>query len=227
MKKRRITGIVVLIILAVLAAVAVWQWNNITAGIYYLRYTQEELDQKLAASRQAIADKVEQLPGVTVQPLSEEQRSQLQSGQISQEQAIQIMTAPPEAEAVSPAPAPALPDEEGEKRQRIAELIAEVYLLRDIYKAKLEEVKDGAFETWKALPESERTDKKRNELLSGCIDQATVMETDCDDRMDAILSELGALLSELGESSDLAEQVKAAYAEEKAVTKAYYLNMAE
>lgn len=224
MKKRRIIGIAALLLLLILAAAAVWQWNNIKAGVYYLRYTPEELEQRLAMSRLAIAESVEKLPGVTVQPLSDEQRSQLQSGELKEEDAIRLMVVPPDAEAP---PAALSPAGEEEQRQRIAQLIAEVYLLRDIYKAKLEGVKNDALADWRDLPEVQRTDNKRNELLSACVDRATVLEADCDSRMDAILSELRGLLSELGENNDLAEEIKAAYAEEKAVTKAYYLNLAE
>lgn len=111
------------------------------------------------------------------------------------------------------------------KMERIAELVARIYVYRDIYTAQLESIKNSAIAEYLALPESEQTSTAKRNIAMSCLSAATSLESECDSEVNTILAELRTLLKEVGGDSSLADEIKAAYAQQKALLKARYLNL--
>ena len=77
---------------SVTAAMAAWQWDNITAVIDGIRYDEEQLNEKKDNEIKKVDDYFEQNNLDKVTPLTQEQEQALQSGEITEKDAIDIMT---------------------------------------------------------------------------------------------------------------------------------------
>lgn len=87
-QKRHIVLILLLVLLMGLAAVAVWQRENIKAVLDYANYSQEELEERLQQNDQTIKDAVEAIPEVTIRDVTEEEKQALREGTLSQEELV-------------------------------------------------------------------------------------------------------------------------------------------
>ena len=92
-KKKRKTGwIVALSVIAVVllgGCIFVYaQWNNIQALSYAKQYTPEQREEMLKKNDAAVQEILNQVPEVQITPLSEEDEALLQSGQMSEEEAL-------------------------------------------------------------------------------------------------------------------------------------------
>lgn len=250
--KKKILVLLLIALVVTVIAVGVVQRANIKAGLTYFRYSDEEIEQQLTDSYAEADAILQKLPEVTINPLTEDQRQKLSSGEITEEEAIVMMLGETEekggenagegagestGEAVGPElkpadepaveePVAAVEDPEiAQKKQRIAELVARVWVLRDSFGGRLENIKANAIADYTALPDKERTSSAKSKLVLRCIDEASALESQCDSEMDTILAELTTLLQETGGDPGIADEVKAAYANEKAAKKAYYINL--
>lgn len=116
------------------------------------------------------------------------------------------------------------PSEADDTDAKISELVATFYVMKTSYIAKLSEIETTVIETYKALPAEKRTASKKASMALDCINQATALEKECDGRMEYLLGELKKLLIKAGRDESLVTEIKAVYAEEKALRKAYYIN---
>lgn len=92
-KKRWIAALVVFIILiGVIGTVAYCQKGNIDALKYVKKYSDDERKKMLEENEQVIVDILEKLPGVKARPLPKEAEEMLEKGEITQEDAILIIT---------------------------------------------------------------------------------------------------------------------------------------
>lgn len=129
-KKRgrwKVPLVIFTILLAILAALAVWQKNNLQAVIGFMTYSQEELEEQLQQNDQKIKDAVNAQPEITVRDLTEEEKQALRDGSLSASDLASRLVSPnppaltptpptaePSAPTTSPeqeAPAPSVPDE--------------------------------------------------------------------------------------------------------------------
>lgn len=128
-------------------------------------------------------------------------------------------TEPIEQETVPPLTAPptqeTLDEEQQEMLLQIEELIAEVYALQESYTAHLAEIEADGISQYRALPESERTEEKKQEIVYSCVDAAYALEKECDIQIDTICAKLGYLLMRTGSSQSLVAEIRYSYASEK------------
>lgn len=111
-----------------------------------------------------------------------------------------------------------------EKQSRIDELIARVYALRDHYTGQLASIEAGGIAEYRALPEEEKTESRKKNIALSCADRAYALEGECDSQMDDICRELGLLIIDVGGDMDLVNEVRYAYASEKASVKNSYFS---
>ena len=93
------------------------------------------------------------------------------------------------------------------------------------YTTWLEEAYAACIEEYVALPEKERTSAAKYNLGMKYMRSALAKEDECDLRMADIQGKILALLREMGEDTSLVDEIQAAYEEEKALKKAYYLGL--
>jgi len=234
--KRKVKRVFVIltVIVLILAALFFWQRNNLKALLFSARMSSEELTGSLEQNAEKLTEQSASVSGITVRPPSEEEKQALRDNTLSGEELIERLIVPEETPAPTGAgqtasageqtAAPAeIPDQSAD-RDELARLIARIYVLQAQYNAWLEEAGQDAVEEFRALPEEERTTQKKFSIGMKYTELALAKEKECDAKMAEIENSVRAVLSRLGESTELADQIHEAYLEEKALKKAYYLN---
>lgn len=240
---------VVLVAGAVTVAV---QWNNIKAVAYMMTMDTGTLSQRAEENRKTLDKAMEdyQIPSYT---FSEEEMSQLASGELSEEEAAARIlgenggTAEPEpsqsgAPSQEPSPSQSTPpsqspsasqsaqpaqsaDQGGETSAQDAE--AELrQLVATMY--VLQATYEGKLEAivQEAIDEytaGEHTSENRTRIVYSKYDALTKLEQECDQKVADIVSRMRELLKATGQSESLADEVQRTYEEEKSLKKAYYI----
>ena len=317
MKKRKRSKKILLIVLAIIiAAILIFayvQRNNIRAIIYAGMYNQEELRQKNEEVDNQLHSVVQKLPDINVQPLNAEDRQKLNSGELSEEDAIAIITGttlpqqpqeptplpdepaagtenipttekteeslpeeeeipkedaseqgetveipapeqitepvPPQQEQVptpetqdpgtqgeiavqpqvpvevepiqepEPVPEPAT-DPVDEPGARINVIVAQFYLLKAEYLNNIDNLIAQGQAERHAIPKPERTLSVKLDMAKKYAALGSILEAECDKRMNELLKELEAELKAIGQSTSVISEIRNLYNEEKAIKKA-------
>ena len=181
----------------------------------------EELIDRLVDSQAGLEQDVSE-PASTATP-SPSPESTPQQGQTAE-------PTPTPGPVQSPAPAPEsspapTQSSEQEKRDQLARYIAEIYLMKSEYTAWLEATHQAAIDEFVALPEEQQTTAKKYEIGMRYMRLGLDKEDECDLKMKELEGKILVLLQELGEDTSLVNEIQAAYEEEKALKKAYYLGL--
>lgn len=239
---------VVLVAGAVTVAV---QWNNIKALSYMMTMDTGTLSQRAEENRKTLDKAMEdyQIPSYT---FSEEEMSQLASGELSEEEAASRLLgqsgsgetetaeepepsqsqAPSESPSASQTPsasqsaAPSQsPAQSGDTATQTAE--AELrQLVATMY--VLQATYEGKLEAivQEAIDEytaGEHTSENRTRIVYSKYDALTKLEQECDQKVADVVSRMRELLKATGQSESLADEVQRTYEEEKSLKKAYYI----
>lgn len=100
-------------------------------------------------------------------------------------------------------------------QQRIDELIALAYELRDEYKARLAQIESNALAQYDALPADKRTRENKESIIRAAVNEAYALEEECDGRITDICDELSYLLLDTRGDMYLISELRYAYAAEK------------
>jgi hypothetical protein len=204
---------------------------------YYFQNSKEELEEKIMESNKRVVETMEKLPGQPIGDLTDEEKEKLASHEITEEEALQIIlnrptpTPTPQGELSSQpvfatnaktSESPPTIDNSGEK---IAEIIAEIYVLRARYTNSLEEMRLAAINEYLAIDEAQRTSAAKQTIGVKYLKMAGALESECDAEMDDVVNRLQKELKDSGGDLSIINDVKFTYANEKSLKKAYYLNM--
>ncbi|MDO4315480.1 MAG: hypothetical protein Q4C45_06855 [Oscillospiraceae bacterium] len=218
-----------------LAGLALWQRENLKAVSAAVKYSSEELEEKLADNQQRIQEAVTAAPEISVRDVTEEERQALRDGALTREELAGrlVGTEQPAAAAQGSqsgengtAPAAETPAESGYEKA-LSALIAEVYVLREEYTAALDDMYDAAKADYRAIPPEKRTNSELMKLASGYLSKASQLEKECDRKMDAIIADLEQLIRDNGGDMSLADTVFDTYVNEKSLKKAWYMSKLE
>ncbi len=108
--------------------------------------------------------------------------------------------------------------------ERIAQLVAKMYVLKSQYTGQVQGIVNKMISDFAALPPEERTTGAKTSIAQSYLGTITSLEAQCDAQVNAITTELRAVLKESGGDMALVNAIEKAYANEKEATKAYYLN---
>lgn len=233
-----------------MGAVTAWQWNNISAALSFVRFSQQELEDKLNENDQKIKDAVDAVPEVNIRDITQEEKDALRDGTLTQEELIESLIKPeqekespkqePEKPVVPDTPKPEKPPEQkpeqppalSEQEQasqqndyakKLAAIIAEVYVLREQFLIKLDEMQKQAIADYVAIPEKERSATRITKLVSNYLAKGLDLEKECDAQIGAIIVRMETLISENNGDMSIAQTVYDTYVEEKSLKKAWYM----
>ena len=231
---------------ALLLAFAWRQRDNLKAVQDALRYTSDELEEKMEENQQRIRDAVEAAPEVTVRDVTEEERQALRDGTLTQEELVGRLLEggedPPPETAGPSSPAqetvPAVQEEpiaepsggtetapqEDPYQEQISALIARVLVLREEYTLALDEMYADAKAAYRAMPEETRTKTALAKMASEYLSRGSALEKECDARMDEIVQSMETLIRDNGGDMALLDTVVYTYANEKSLKKSWYLS---
>lgn len=236
LRKKIICGILLGFVVLIVGAGFLLR-DNIQVVLDGLRYSAEELEGQLAQNDQVIRDAAQVVPDVTIRDLTDEDRQALKEGTITKEELIQSMLEPqPESLPQQPSAADApqgqtsvQPDPQAptlqvsDYQKQLAAIIAEVYVLREEFLIKLDDLMAQAKKDYRALAPEERAGTKLTGLVSSYFTKAYNLEAECDARMEEIITRLEALLNENGGDHSIAQTVFDTYLNEKSLKKSWYM----
>ena len=234
--RRRLLFAALCVLGALLLALAALAWRfraELRAYAVARRSTPEQLGEQLDASDRRLRDTVAALPEVEVRAPTEEERAALQNGDMSREELIGRLAGGPETtEAPSAPSAPETPPPADSPEtspppadtRRLAELLAEVYVLREEYTAALDAMEAAAKADYAAIPADARSAGRLTGLVVTYLDRAAALERECDARMDAIVAEMEAVIAAGGGDETLPSTVFDTYVNEKSLKKAWYMS---
>lgn len=227
-KRRKRLIIVLAAVLAVIGgsvlAIAKYQENNIQALNYASQYSQAELRMKNEELDSKIQNVVSELPDVYIQPLNDEERNRLRSGELSEYEAKAIITGTWRAQTDDETEEN---DESGEletapvrRVSRTNELVAEFYLLKAEFLNDIDNlIAQGQAERL-AIPKEERDLSVKLEMAKKYAKLGSELEKECDAKVDELIKELEAELKSSGQSTSVISEIKELYKEEKSLKKA-------
>lgn len=108
--------------------------------------------------------------------------------------------------------------------EKIAELVAKMYVLKSKYLGEIEGVVSSMKAEYAALPKDQQTASAKTNIASGYLGKISALEAQCDAQVNAVVTELRGVLEKSGGDMSLADAIMSAYASEKESTKAYYIN---
>ncbi len=225
-KGLKIFLIILAVIVTLTGGVCIWQWDNIKAVSFFLKYSKEELEEMNKENDKKLDDAVANLE-LMPRELTDEEKKALEVGEITEEDAIEITLGKVTLEEKikekeNPGKAPTKVEEA--KTDRVSELIAKLYVLKSTYISKLDGLAADAKAEYKATPEAERTEKWKSSKISKYMSLATSLEATCDAQVEAIVTELRTELKKTGGDMSLIDTVRSSYESEKQIKKAFYLN---
>ncbi len=103
--------------------------------------------------------------------------------------------------------------------------MSQLYSLKSKYIGMLDGMVSSAISEYKALPASQRTRSKQLEIGASYASRAAGLEGQCDAEVAAVLRNLESELRKEGKSTGVISTINSAYASEKQLKRAYYLNM--
>lgn len=231
----KIILVILLILVLAVAAVCFWQRDNLAALKLSMSTSKDDLSQMISDNLQAVDDAIQNVDGISVRDLTDEEKEALHNNEISREELLTQLTSGQSASESGdtsnssespaqeePASSPEAADPNAEK---LSQCLAEIYVMKAEYTAWLEDKYAEALETYSALDPSERTATAKYKIGMSYMREALAMETVCDARMAELEDEISALLQEMGQDNSLVDSIKSAYEDEKALKKAYYLGL--
>ena len=231
MKKKYCFLWILAVVLAVLAALTVWQWNNLKAFYLFLTLDTETVAQQMESTREEHRQQLQEKHQITIQAPDRTQSDALLNGELSAEEVKQALGITPQQTPQTPAETPdGDMEEELEPPKKTAEELinectAELYGCKIDTMAMLSELKAQALDEWRAVPKSERTKQKKIQIGLSMLNICYEREVEVDAQVQAILDKYRPLLEEIDADTAVLDTLWRYYCEEKASEKAYYMNL--
>lgn len=227
-KKRRfllwlIPLLVVLVLAAIIAGFLIWQKQNVDAVFTAMTSTKEEIEEVWEAQQQTEQKFLEDYE-ITFTPPSAEQNEALMNGlttakKVKEELGLLAPATDPAAEQ------PEQPEDKPSTPQELMDAcVRELYTLRIDLIARLGELRADAINTWEGFSEAERTRTQKANIVLDGLQKCSDLEVEIDDKVLALLDEYRTGLSAMGADTAVMDELWQYYCEDKATTKAYYLN---
>lgn len=207
--------LIVLLLAAIIAGFLIWQKQNVAAVYTAITSTPEKMEEEWTEHQEAEKQFLEDYD-VTFTPPSAEQNEALLNGLTTAKEVKQSLglTDPADEPAAEPVTPEALVDA----------CVRELYILRIDLISRLGELRANAINTWEAYSEDERTSARKSEIIFDGLRQCSDLEIEIDDKVVALLDDYRGKLSAMGADTAVMDQMWLYYCDDKATTKAYYLN---
>ena len=236
--------LIILFIIIVIAGISIYKnWNTISAIYYFATDKGEELEQKKLDTDEKALNAIKDYGIENVRPLNEEETKKLNSGELTEEEAIKIVlgqkdestdtenTAQSETSkdgknTTVPGTSNGLTSEElKQKNTEIAELIGKMYVLKAKFTNELAAVEDWVGSEYRKLTEEEKQSTSvKMKIGKEAYAKALALEESCDTQVADIIERLKVLLEETGQNTSLVTEIQAAYDNEKMVAKSFYMS---
>lgn len=153
----------------------------------------------------------------------------IQNEEKEPEQNIDTQPEVPPASREEPTPEIEVPVPEEPKIPEVtddtAAIIAKMYIIKNKFMKLLENIEVDILNEYISYPKEERNPSLRKSIAGKHISTVASLEIQCDNEVEAVLAELKAKLSALGKDQTIIDTIRKAYADEKSLKKAYYMDI--
>ncbi len=230
-KGTKITLTVIAIIVCIIVGVIVWQWGNISALVYSVQYSQEELDTMLTENKDKLDTVLNEIDVPVPRELTQEELAALESGDITQEEAVEISLGSStlkekidkhtnsEKNNVT-----SKPNSTPQPQNNTSALIAKLYVLKASYMSKLDGLEGQAKAEYSNTPAEKRTAAWKGSMISKYSSRVAALEGECDAKVEGIIAQIKAEISKNGGDMSIINTIRSTYETEKQIKKAHYMN---
>lgn len=245
--KKKHTGlkiflVIVLVLAAAVAGVAVWQRENIKAVVDSRTYSQEEIADKITASKEKVQQSMQAYDLPVMRDFTFEEEEQIRKGEITVEEAMQKIMVESQNDGTdenaantdnnaqssdgsnAAAQTAGGTQTAGEKTASsvLSGYITQLYEMKAYYLSQL----GGLESEMRAVYAQTGKDKSKiPSIISSYMPRAASMESECDGKVNSLISQLRSELASIGADTSIADEIYDAYVNEKALKKAYYLSL--
>ncbi len=106
-----------------------------------------------------------------------------------------------------------------------AAIIAKMYIIKNKFMKLLENIEVDILNEYISYPKEERNPSLRKSIAGKHISTVASLEIQCDNEVEAVLTELKTKLSALRKDQTIINTIRKAYADEKSLKKAYYMDI--
>ncbi len=213
--------LIIFVLIAVAGSIfAISQKNNIQGLLYAGKYNENELAEKNQKIDDQLKKILDQFPDIDIDLLTDEDLKKLNSGEISREEILEILTAKSKNDEEKNQTSKNKDNNTEKTSARVNEIIAECYLLKSEFLGRIDSLISQAKTEWRSLPKEGRTQSAKVAIAGKYMSKGSQLEAECDQRMSALLSGLESELKASGQSTAIISQINSLYNEEKAVKKA-------
>lgn len=224
MKKVLKILLIILVLLAIAAgSVAIWQRKNIQSIMLGVKEESIEIEKKRNDNQTNLVDDVNTYMDEPVREMTEEEKRQVEEGKATISDVYQkIFEEKNEIKAEDKQTNSSNKTET--KDEIISRHMAELYRLQNEFTARAEAtIKQGAnyYESINAHPQDPVA---RSKTIAHFTPIVRGMESECDAKVENVISSLKAELQKIGEDTAIIASIKATYANEKQLKLSYYAN---
>lgn len=236
--KKRYIFITILAFFVVAIGVLAWvNADNIKAIYKATQYNTEEIEKQIQESEKKNTEILQQYNKENIKPLSEEDSEKLTKGELTEQEAIDLVLGrtqePEKVEEITTNPQQQPPQQQPEQQQpqmsvededRLGELIAKAYVLKGKYNKLISDENYRAASDFYSLPKDQQTKEKKYERGVTFMRNVLRLQDECDGEMNKIFTEMTDILKRNNMTTELVDEIKKAYEEEKELKKAYFVN---
>lgn len=245
MKKRYV---VLLVVCMLIATLCIWQRNNIKALIIFATSDKASTEELIEKNKEQLDEALKKHSEAVPRPLTKEEEDMIASGELSVEEAVNILLSEGDASseqspekpqdassstkpagntpaASSPSSSSVTDDKKSKENAIIKRYTAELYSMKAYYIGQLNQIEGRARSEFSSMSAAEKSNLSKAAFVAKYAGYATSLLGECDGRVSSLLSEMKSELSAVGGDMSIISTIKQAYESEKAARKAYYLNM--
>lgn len=225
MKKKVLLGFLIILV-ALIFGVGVWQWNNIVAVYKTVTTTQEQLEQEINKNKKDLEEELTQKYSTIVSDFSAEEEKKLIKGEITVEQAVENLNKRYEEKKNEKASTVKSNNINAEKiDELIGDKVIELYSLKAYYLGQLGQMEATVKSEYASMPAEQKNLVGKKELVSKHMSVALGLMNQCDAKVAELVGELESELRKLGGDTSIIKTIKDTYENEKALKKAQYLKL--
>lgn len=314
-RRLKVFGGTLLAIVILFVGIIIWQWDNILSVVYFLKYSENDLEQMDKENKQKLDDVIKELQIEELRELTEDEVQALESGEITQKEAVEIslgktsleetandktesnasvkneeaeesntentdntkikiddtnvylvfansgnqehewrynwkvnknnyrqekdeqkpeidMYINPESSMKEEIYSELNNDENNKKEEKegitdnskLADLIAELYVLKSSYISKLSGLEAQGKSEYSSTPEKQRTSSWKATMISKYTGVIAAWEGECDAKVEGVISKIKEEIKRTGGDMSVINTIRSTYEKEKQLKKAGYMN---
>ena len=223
---KKVVLIIFAVILLALTAIGIWQRNNIKALYYFMTVgSSKDITTRIENTKKEREEIISNYISGKVRDFTTEEEELIISGELAVEDATELIRSDYEKSVEEEKTDSGKNAEVSDFEQYIADNIIQLYSYKAYYLGQLGQIESAAVKDYSALPNNERTLVSKQSIVDRYIGRANALLTECDAKVNAIMSNLEQRLKAENMDTELVNKIGSSYEEEKALKKAYYISL--